>query len=115
MGYWESLDKLVSESQVVVDRPANTSHPKFPDIVYPYDYGYLEGTSGGDGEGIDVWLKGNSKFVAGVIATVDLFKKDAEVKLLIGFSEDEMLELEQFHNVNSQSAKLVVRPPSSKE
>ena len=114
MNYWDALDKLVSESQVVIDRPKNSTHPKFERIVYPYNYGYLESTIGGDGEGIDVWVKEVGTSVTGVITTVDLFKRDAEVKILLGFSSSEMAEIEQFHNVNSQSAALLLRPPSNK-
>lgn len=35
---------------VTVDRPIGTHHPKHPEIVYPINYGYVEGLLGGDGE-----------------------------------------------------------------
>ena len=31
-------------------------HPRYPQIVYELDYGYLDGTKSSDNEGIDVWL-----------------------------------------------------------
>ena len=34
---------------VTVDRPIGTHHPKHPEIVYPINYGYVEGLLGGDG------------------------------------------------------------------
>lgn len=109
MDYWQALDELVCSSEIIIDRPANSSHPKFDNIIYPFDYGYLKGTTGGDGEGIDVWVNAKERNVTGVVTTVDLFKKDAEVKLLVGFNEAEMIEIEAFHNVSQQFARLIVR------
>lgn len=110
MKFWNALDKLVSQFPVVVDRPKGTGHPKFAEITYPFDYGYLEGTMSGDKEGIDVWLGSlDRKVVTGIVITVDLFKNDTEQKILMGCSNEEMALIESFHNVNLQSAKLVVR------
>ena len=41
---------------VTVDRPIGTHHPKHPEIVYPINYGYVEGLLGGDGEEQDVYI-----------------------------------------------------------
>ena len=43
--FWKALDELVSKSEVIIDRPKGTVHPKFPDFVYKVDYGYLKDTS----------------------------------------------------------------------
>ncbi len=87
--FWSALDKLVSESKIIIDRPKGSRHPKYPDYVYPLDYGYLENTTSMDGGGIDVWKGTNGDDVDAVICTVDLFKKDSEIKILIGCSEAE--------------------------
>jgi inorganic pyrophosphatase len=42
--FWEALDTLVSSSKLVIDRPKGTHHPRFSEIIYPVDYGYLENT-----------------------------------------------------------------------
>lgn len=110
MDFWQSLQQQVMESDLVIDRPGGGSHPKFPDLIYPFDYGYLANTSGGDGDGIDVWVSGRSRDVTGVVMTSDLFKRDAEVKLLLGFTLAEMKRIEAFHQVNAQSALLIPRP-----
>ena len=97
--FWEAVDTLVNESKVVIDRPKGTCHPRFPSIVYPVDYGYLENTTSPDGNGIDVWrgtsLSGN---VDSIICTVDLMKKDSEIKLLIGCTPEEKNKILTFHN-----------------
>ena len=54
--FWQRLDSLLERSKIVIDRPRGSHHPRFPEIVYVLDYGYLDGTSSNDGEGIDVWL-----------------------------------------------------------
>jgi inorganic pyrophosphatase len=43
-------------SEIVIDRPKGTVHPKYPEFAYQVDYGYLKDTSSMDGAGIDVWV-----------------------------------------------------------
>ena len=85
--FWQYLERLVAGSQVIVDRPKGSHHPRSPDIVYPLDYGYLDGTTSGDDSGIDVWAGASGTRdlpVRAVILTVDLHKRDAEIKILLG-------------------------------
>jgi inorganic pyrophosphatase len=82
--FWLALDKLVSESEIVIDRPKGSRHPKYPTFLYPVDYGYLENTSSIDGGGIDVWKGADGEDIDAIVCTVDLMKKDSEIKILIG-------------------------------
>lgn len=43
--FWKAIEKLVRDSNIVIDRPKGTAHPRFPDFIYKIDYGYLENTS----------------------------------------------------------------------
>ena len=97
--FWEALDILVSESKIVIDRRKGTRHPKYPDIVYPVDYGYLENTTSPDGNEIDVW-RGTavSQTIDAIICTVDLKKKDSEIKLLVACTPEEKQKIYIFHN-----------------
>jgi F420 biosynthesis protein FbiB-like protein len=109
--YWETLDRLIAESRVVIDRPKGTRHPRFPELAYPLDYGYLEGTTGGDGHGIDVWLGASgTRDLSAVILTVDMFKRDAEIKLLLGCSEEETRTALACSNNETMRAMLILRP-----
>ncbi|HOF88331.1 MAG TPA: hypothetical protein PLZ36_09555 [Armatimonadota bacterium] len=47
--YWQSLDKLMASSEVIIARPKGAAHPRFPAMIYPLDYGYLQDTSSSDG------------------------------------------------------------------
>lgn len=111
--FWRGLDELVQACPLKIDRPKGTPHPRYPDFLYPLDYGYLEGTTAGDGAGIDVW-RGSlpEKQVTAIICAVDLEKRDSETKLLLGCTPQEAHSILAIHNEGTQSAILIERPPS---
>ena len=39
--FWQKLDTLFLSSKLVIDRPKNTCHYKYSNLIYPVDYGYL--------------------------------------------------------------------------
>ncbi len=97
--FWSAIDALVTSSNIIIDRPCHSTHPRFPNIIYPVDYGYLDNTKSMDGCGIDIW-RGTLEdcTVRAIICTVDLKKRDSEIKLLIGCTEDEICSVYNFHN-----------------
>ncbi len=108
--FWMALQQLVQGACLVLDRPKGTSHPRYPDLVYPLDYGYLEGTSSIDGNEVDVWAGSLDRdTITGVIATVDLTKRDTELKILLGCAKSEMETIYRFHNSGSMRAVLIER------
>lgn len=115
VAFWLALDELVQSHKLCIDRPANSAHPRFPDIIYPFDYGYLVGTTTGDGDGVDVWRGSQAvETVTAIVCTVDLFKQDVEIKLLAGCDSAECERIHTFHNLNTQHA-LLIRRPKQKE
>ncbi len=71
---------------VTVDRPLGSSHPDYPDMVYPVNYGYIEGLTATDGEEQDAYILGVDKpvekftgVVIGIISRID----DAEDKWVV--------------------------------
>ncbi len=54
-GFLGSLDRLVLTYKFVIDRTKGINHPDFPDSFYPLDYGFLEGTTSGDGARACMW------------------------------------------------------------
>lgn len=99
--FWKAVDQLVESSSICIDRPKGSAHPKFPDMIYPLDYGYLKDTASMDGEGIDVWVGTGEQKVNALICIVDLMKRDSEIKLLIGCTEKEKKLVDAFHNASS--------------
>ncbi|MBE6665725.1 MAG: inorganic pyrophosphatase [Ruminococcaceae bacterium] len=97
--FWKAIDTLVASGTIIIDRPKGSIHPRFPHIKYEVDYGYLENTASIDGDGIDVWRGSLPALnVDAIICTIDLMKKDSEIKLLIGCTEKEMKAIYEFHN-----------------
>ena len=96
--FWNALDGLVNNSEIIIDRPKGTSHPKYPDFIYRVDYGYLKDTTSMDGAGIDVWVGSDEKNVDAIMCIVDLKKKDSEIKILIGCTEEEKEIVYETHN-----------------
>jgi len=109
--FWQRLDELIKTQKLVIDRPKNTRHPRWPEMIFPLDYGYLDGTVAQDGGGIDVWAGSDpERGLKGIMVTLDTKKKDSEIKLLIGCTEEETRIIEKFHNGHFQSGILVRRP-----
>ncbi|MBL4936978.1 inorganic pyrophosphatase [Clostridium sp. YIM B02515] len=108
--FWEALDSLVEQSEVVIDRPKGTAHPRYPDFIYEVDYGYLKNTASMDGGGIDVW-KGTDKEqkIDAIVCTVDLTKRDSEIKILIGCTEEEKEKIYNTHNNSSSMKGILIR------
>lgn len=108
--YWQRLDELVNSLEVVIDRPRGSRHPRYNDLIYPYDYGYLKGTQAMDQGGIDVWAGSQpERGVTAVICIVDLVKRDAEMKLLLGCTHEEAEIILKIHNDGLQSGILIER------
>ncbi|MDR1705607.1 MAG: inorganic pyrophosphatase [Clostridiales bacterium] len=108
-GFWAALDKLVADSNIVIDRPGGSKHPRF-DFTYPLDYGYLENTKSMDGGGIDCWRGTlDEPLCDAVVCTVDLMKRDSEIKILIGCTDDEKRVIMDFHNEKMMKGILIRR------
>jgi inorganic pyrophosphatase len=88
--FWAHLDKLVVAHDIIIDRPKHSVHPRFPDFIYPVDYGYLRGTTAVDGNAIDVF-KGTREDIGldAIMCVVDLNKSDTEIKILYNCTETE--------------------------
>lgn len=88
----------------MVDRPLGSSHPSYPEMVYPVNYGYVPGVMAGDGEEQDAYLLGidvpADMFTGTVIAVVHRLDDD-EDKWIVApsgmiFTEEEIEEQVQF-------------------
>ena len=108
--FWQATDKLVSSGKIVIDRPKGSAHPRYPEIIYDLDYGYIENTASMDGGGIDLW-RGSLPDAEcdAIICTVDLLKRDSEIKLLIGCTEEEKQIAYEFHNRSEFMKGILIR------
>lgn len=110
---WAELTRLVADNGVRIDRPRGTRHPKYLDMIYTLDYGYIPGTTGGDGEELDVFV-GTAKGagLCGVLITHDPVQDDREIKLLWDTSDEEAEAAQQLVNRGRMTGTLV-RPDNS--
>jgi inorganic pyrophosphatase len=72
--FWQAMAELLVTNAIIIDRPRGSSHPRYPEIVYPLDYGYLDNTAASDGDGIDVWLGSRhqtDKTLTGILCMFD--------------------------------------------
>ncbi len=107
--FWLAADKLVAECEIIIDRPKGTAHPKYPDFIYHMDYGYLKNTSSCDGEGIDVWVGSGERKADAVMCIIDMTKKNSEIKILIGCTEEEKQIVYSTHNTYFMKGLLINR------
>jgi len=108
--FWEKLDQLINKSEIIIDRPIGSAHPKFPNLVYPCNYGYLKETSGSDGNEIDVWCGScNTNKLTAVICTVDTLKKDCELKLLVNCNVEEIELILIFYNESEYMSAILIK------
>jgi len=106
--FWEYLENIIKNNGVIIDRPKGTRHPKYNDMIYVIDYGYIKNTKSMDGGGIDVFIgTDNNKYIDTIICVIDLLKKDSEIKILIGCTEEEKIEVYNFLN-NSNYMKAIM-------
>lgn len=97
--FWDAVDQLTAAHSVVIDRPKGSAHPRFPDMIYPLDYGYLEDTAAMDWEGVDVWIgTGETQRADALLCVVDLPKGETEIKLLLSCTDEEKEAALRFQN-----------------
>ena len=114
MDFWNTLQKLVDESEVEIDRAKESAHPRYPDYIYPFDYGYLAKTTSTDGGEIDCWVGSlGGKDVTGVIVIVDPEKRDSEIKILLGSTPKDMSTILKCHQRGAMEGLLIEKPQPS--
>ncbi len=110
------MNILGKKVTVTVDRMIGTHHPKHPNIVYPINYGYIDGTMAPDGEEQDAYIIGIDEPVASflgiVIAIVHRFD-DIEEKWVVApegtnFSKEEIWEKIQFQEKYFKSEIIII-------
>ncbi len=108
--FWSYLERLIEGSEIVIDRPRKSSHPRYPGKVYPVDYGYLQGTTSSDHTGVDIWVGTlGGRQIAGVLCTVDLLKRDTELKVVYDCSEAEIEAIKRFVDTDQMQAIFIKR------
>jgi len=90
---------------IAIDRPKASLPSGFGDVIFALANGCVENTNSRKGDGIDVWPRSfNSvmglqaiEILTGILCTFDTLKHDAEIKLLIGCTEEDIQVIRDFH------------------
>lgn len=103
--FWQKIDSLSLSTNLVINQERGSRHPQYHNMVYPVDYGYLS-----DVDTIKVY-KGSDKrmTVDAVMIVADILKRDLEVKLLWGCTQDEEIEILRFINQTDYQKGILVR------
>ena len=97
-------DVLGARVHCVMDRPLGSAHPRYPDMIYPVNYGYVPGVMAGDNAEQDVYILGPTEplktFDGVVIAVVHRFN-DVEDKWVAAektgvYTAEEILKILDF-------------------
>jgi inorganic pyrophosphatase len=104
------LEKIVNSNEIIIDRPKGTRHPKYQGFVYEVDYGYIKNTQSMDGGGIDVFVDSDKNmFLDSIVCIIDLLKKDSEIKLLIGCTGNEKMQIYKLLNSSEHMKAIMVK------
>lgn len=88
----------------IIDRPAGSHHPRHPEMIYPINYGFVEGVMAPDGAEQDVYVLGTDKpiktFEGKVIAVYYRFD-DVEDKWIVSidgrnYTDEEIIKMIDF-------------------
>lgn len=90
--YSHVIGKIVSGT---VDRPSGTAHPRYPEMIYPINYGYVNNVLAGDGAKQGVYLFGTNNpvknFRGKVVAVWHRFD-DAGDKWIVSLNGEDIAE-----------------------
>lgn len=107
MTYWNILDEFIKSNNIIIDRRKGSVHPKYENMTYPVDYGFIANTKSMDGGGIDIFVGDEKeKKINGIICIADRVKNDSEIKIIYGCNEVEIKVILDFLN-NSDYMKAI--------
>lgn len=101
----KKLESMIGHTiKVYVDRPIGSHHPKYNDIIYPINYGYIKEIIADDKKYQDVYILGEDKAldcVEGKIYAIIERENDNEDKLIVvtnnkEYSNEEIRKLVDF-------------------
>ncbi|MGB1050259.1 MAG: hypothetical protein ACPG3U_11325 [Rhodothermales bacterium] len=110
---WEQWEALIRLKGITIERAAGTMHPDHADIVYPIDYGFVNGTDTVDGAEMDVFKGSAANGLVAAIFTEDKRKGDLEAKLIVDCTPQEIYLVNGFINFapDLMRGRLLMRSP----
>lgn len=100
--YSDVLGKVVSGT---IDRPLGSVHPRHPGLIYPVNYGYVDGILASDGAEQDVYVFGTDQPIAtfsGRVIGVYHRLNDCEDKWIVCLNEEPPTKEEILYTIDFQ-------------
>lgn len=98
-------DIIGKEVSGTIDRPLGSPHPRHPEMIYPINYGYVDGIIAGDGAEQDVYVFGTDEpiktFKGKVIAVYHRFN-DVEDKWIVSLDGSDIPDNKIMGDINFQ-------------
>ncbi len=110
---WAGWEALILKNGFTLDRPYRSPHPRYPEIIYPINYGYVNGTTSSDGDEVDIFVGSAANGLVGLLMTTDYGRGDREIKLLYHCTPEEIYLTNGFINFDRHlmEGTLVLRHP----
>lgn len=106
---------------VIIDRPLGSRHPKYPDLTYPVNYGFVPGVLGGDGQDQDCYILGVAEplteFQGTLVATIKR-SDDVEDKWVVvpegtKLTKEEIIQQVHFQEQYFDSVLIMLEPANT--
>lgn len=112
--FWQKLDTLLMSNEIKIKHRKGERHPQFHGIVYPIDFGFLEGTNGANNSEIGIYVGSKpSTLVQAMVVGCDILSKTVEVVLVVGCSDEEIEIIAKFLNSMEFQKALLIRRGSA--
>ncbi len=97
--FWQKVDTLFLSGELKVTKRKGEVHPTFRNLIYPTDYGHLSDTLSSSQEGVSVYLGSQDRNqITALVVAADILTKELDVKMLVGCSAEEEVEILEFLN-----------------
>lgn len=107
--FWQKIDTLLLSSNLTVIRKKGDCHPTFKNLIYPVDYGWLDGDVA-DANHISVYMGKESRhIVTAVVIAADILEKTLDVKILAGCNEEETEAVLRYLNQTNYQKTVLIR------
>lgn len=111
----KSIQYIGKDVKVKIDRPMGSSHPKYPNLIYSVNYGFVPNTISGDGEEIDCYILGEnetlSEYQGRCIAVIHRINEDDDKLIIVpenkSFTEKEIRVLTDFQEKYFESTVIL--------
>ena len=107
----QKIRKMIGQKvKIYIDRPIGSKHPKYDEIIYPINYGYIREIIAEDNEFQDAYLLGVNEPVQsyeGIVYAIVERENDLEDKLIIVANNNEFTieEIEELVNFQEKFFK----------